>query len=58
MKQLQLILTLFLVAGSSSCQQFSQKIVEPIPAPGKETLVRPLSPEEKVYYTLPAPEQD
>jgi hypothetical protein len=57
MKQLQLILTLSLVAGGSSCQQFSQKVVEPIPAPARETLIRPLSPEEKVYYILPAPER-
>lgn len=39
----------------SSCQQFSQRAVEPIPPPAPETLCRPIPPELQEYYTLPKP---
>lgn len=39
----------------SSCQQFAQKAAEPIPPPAPETLIRPIPPALKEYYTLPKP---
>lgn len=39
----------------SSCQQFAQQAVEPIPPPAPETLRQPIHPALKEYYTLPHP---
>ncbi len=39
----------------NACHQFAQQAVEPIPPPTPETLVQPIHPALKDYYTLPKP---
>ena len=50
------LITLGAAAGLlGSCQQFSQRVVDPIPPPAPETLCKPMPPELRQHYTLPAP---
>lgn len=50
------LITLGTSAGLlGACQQFSQRVVGPIPPPAPETLCRPIPPELQSYYTLPKP---
>lgn len=58
MNRFSLASILIVLTCGTSCHQFSQRVVVPIPPPVPETLVRPLSPAEQVYYTLPRPEQN
>lgn len=39
----------------SSCHQFAQQTVVPIPPPAPETLCQPMAPNIAEFYTLPKP---
>lgn len=58
MKEIRVVSILAVLVMGTSCHQFAQRAVGPIPPPSPETRVRPLSPEEQQYYTLPQPVLD
>ena len=55
MKEIRVVSILAVLSLGTACQQFAQQAVGPIPPSSIETQVRPLSPEEQQYYTLPQP---
>ncbi len=55
MKLLIKIAGCLVLLPGTSCQQFSQQAVGPIPPPAPETLCQPIHPALKDYYTLPHP---
>ncbi len=55
MKSMRHIVLVLMLLPCSSCHQFAQQAIESIPPPAPETLIQPLTPAQKEYYTLPHP---